>query len=102
MRVRSHAAAPLRGQRRELGKEAPAGVEKLIRLVALHPLLEDFEVLGLGGEIGDGNLMRAKRTLDGKSVDRLGSGPALGAVLNDHGPLRALGEMTIACGSLDG
>ena len=71
----------------------PAGlVEQLLGLVALHPFLEQFQVLGLGGHVGERHLVRAEGAFGRQAVDLFRAGPALGRAEDDHRPERALLE----------
>src|SRR5580658_7648793 len=64
-------------------------VEELVGAVALHPVFELPQMLGVF-EVGKGNLVSPPRPLDRFAVDELGSGPALGRAKDDHRPARTL------------
>ena len=72
--------------------QVPVFVEQLLGPVALHPLFEDPDVLGLGGQFGKRHLVRAESALDLLPVHYLGAGPAFGRAQHDHGPHAALRE----------
>ena len=58
--------------------QAPLLVEQLLRPVAPQPVLQQLEVLGMGGRVGERHLVRTESALDLQAVDHLGPGPALG------------------------
>src|SRR5262249_4005406 len=64
VRVGTHATVARRQQRAKLLSWGSVLVEQLHRAVGEEPLFELDQVLGLGGEIGEGNLMRSERALD--------------------------------------
>ena len=70
-------------------RNLPCFVEQFLRPVALHPIFELLQMLGIL-EIGDRNLMCAPGALDRLAVDELRSGPALGRAEDDHRPARPL------------
>ena len=74
---------------RELVAELAAFVEQFMRPVALHPLFELLEMLGIL-EIRDRDLMRAPCSFDRLAVHEFRSGPAFGRAEYDHGPARPL------------
>ena len=102
VRIRAHAARALGRQFGEFGDEGAVVVEQLLGPVALHPVFEDLEVLRLGGQLRERDLMGAESAFDLHAVDYLGPGPAFGRVEHDHGPQRALGESVLARVFLDG
>ena len=59
------------------GRSAPFVVEELLGPVALHPLFEDADVVGLRRQLRQRNLVRAERALDLHSVHHLRPRPAL-------------------------
>ena len=101
MRVGAHAAVALGRQVGQLRHEAAALVEELLRTVALHPRLEEAEVVGVGAHLAQRHLVGAPRALDRQAVDEGGAGPALGAAQDDHRPARAAGRAILACRPLD-
>ena len=89
MRIGAHAAIFPRGQLGQLGNQPAPLIEKLVRVVALQPGFEHLEMFGIVAHIGQRNLVRAKRSFHGQSVDHLGTGPTLGRAQHDHRPPRA-------------
>lgn len=71
-------------------------VEQAVGLVAAHPLLEDLEVLRVGGGARDGHLVGAPEALEVLAVDLARGAPALGGAQDDHGPARAGGLAGLA------
>ena len=63
-----------------------AVLEDAIWLVALHPLLENLEMLGLLVHVGDGHLMGTPEPFQELVVDLAWTGPALGTAKDDDGP----------------
>ena len=90
VRIGAHAAFALGREFGQFRFEPPIGIEEFLRLVALHPLLEDFDVLRLLVHLAHRHLMRAPRILGALAVDFLRAGPALRRAKNDHRPARAL------------
>ncbi len=89
-RVRPHPPFAAWRQRRQFGDERAAIVEELLGLVAPHPALEDLEVLAVRAHVGDRDLVRAERPLDGEPVDDLRARPPLRRAKHDGRPRRAL------------
>src|SRR5580693_7725054 len=90
MRICAHSPVTLRRQLGELRNQGSMLIEELIRAVALHPLLENLDMLRLRRQLIERNLMRAERSLDLDSVDDLGPGPPFGRNEHYHRPLRPL------------
>src|SRR3954471_2510370 len=86
-RIGAHAARPPRRQRRQPRYEAALFVKKLFGPIAPQPGLQDLQVRGVLSHVRYRDLMRAKRVLDGVSVDLTRSGPTLGGAHHDRGPL---------------
>ena len=91
-RVRPHAALPLGGEGAELGSKPSGPVEELLRLVALHPLLEQLHVGGVALHLAEGHLVRAPGPFRGLAVHDLRPRPSLGRAQNHHRPARPLPE----------
>ncbi len=72
------------------GRRAPPCVEQLLGSVGAQPFLELAQVLGVALQIGERNLVGAKRALRGQPVDDLRAGPALRRAQHDHRPARTL------------
>ena len=87
MRIVAHPAMTRWSKRRKLGIEATVVVEQFLGSVALHPLLENPDVLRLV-HIAHGDLMRAPVTLTFLAVDFRWACPALGRAEDDHRPSR--------------
>src|ERR1041384_6093142 len=90
MWVGAHPPLAFRRQLGELGAEPAVVVEKLLRLVALHPLFEDFHVRGIAVHLAHRDLVRAPVILDAFAVDLFWAGPAPGPPEHDHRPARPL------------
>ena len=101
MGIRAHAALPFRSELGKLGYQLPAGVEQLLRAIALHPLLEDREVLRLAREVRKRHLMRAPRSFGLQPVHGLGAGPAFRRTQDDHWPHRPFASRVRARVGLD-
>ena len=101
MRVRAHAAVAFGCERAQLRQEPAVLVEELLRLVALHPVLEHLDVPGLLRHLGHRDLVRAPVVLGLLAVDLLRAGPALRGLHDDHRPRRALGVAVLARVLLD-
>ena len=87
----------------ELLAELALFVEQFVRPVALHPLFELLQMLGVL-EVGDRDLMGAPGAFDRLAVDEFRPGPALGRAKHDHRPARTLRTLRLAarsCGGLD-
>ena len=78
VRVVAHPAVALRSQLGQFGLEPALGVEQLLRPVALHPLFEDADVLGLV-HVAHRHLVAAPVVLALLAVDLRRAGPALRA-----------------------
>ena len=101
VRVRAHAALA-GGRRGEVLVARPALlVEQLLGAVGAHPRLELAQVLGVVGQAGERNLVRAPRPLRRLAVDLLRPGPALRRAQDDHRPARALEIAVVARAALD-
>ena len=104
VRVRAHAARTLRRQCLELLDQPAVCIEQLLWPVALHPLLEQLEVVGVVAHVRERHLVRAPVALDCLARDLLRPGPALGAAQHDHRPARHArvcrcdGRRTGSCG----
>ena len=85
VRVAAHAVVARRRELGELLAELALAVEQLLWPIALEPVLELRQVLGIL-EIGDRNLMRAPRSLDRLAVDEFRSRPTLRCPEHDHRP----------------
>ena len=90
--VGAHAALAFGGEFGQLGDELAGPVEEFLGFVALHPLLQQLEVLRLLGQLRERDLVRAPGALGGLAINHFGAGPAFGRAQNDHGPDRALPE----------
>ena len=86
MGIGSHAPGAFGGQLGEFLDQPPALVEQLLGPVALHPVLEDRDVLRLGGHVRDRYLMRPPCALHLKPIHHLGARPPFGTDQHDHGP----------------
>ena len=86
MRVSAHASLAFRRQRRELGFESPALIEKLLRAVALHPFFKDLHVLGIFMHLTHRHLVAPPIALGALAVDFLGTSPTLGRPQYNHRP----------------
>src|SRR5438046_1521341 len=78
----------LRRQNLQLGNDSPVLVEQLLRLVAAHPLVREFQAAGVGGDIRDRDLVRTPVALEVVLAQLPRGGPTFGAAQYDHGPAR--------------
>src|ERR1700691_4386008 len=85
VRIEAHAAMSCRGKRRKLLAELALPVEQLVRPVALHPVFELLEMLGVL-KIGQWDLMRTPSALDRLAIHELWSGPAFLRAAHHHRP----------------
>ena len=92
VRIGAHAAIAPGCDRGDLGVERAVGVEKLFRTIAQQPVLQQFDVLRLGREVGERHLVRTEGALDLHAVHVARSGPALGGAQHDHRPAGAHAE----------
>ena len=81
--------SPFGAQLRQLGFQAAGFVEKVLRLVTLHPLFEDLDVFGLF-HVAHRHLMAPPVVLAPLAVDLFWTGPSFGRAENDHRPQRPL------------
>ena len=65
-------------------------VKELLGTVAVQPLLELGQMLGVGANLGQRNLMAAEGPLHLQPVDVPWTGPALGGPQDHHRPFRAM------------
>ena len=77
---------------RELVAEFASFVEQFVCPVALHPVFQLFEMLGVF-EIRDRHLMRAPGSLHRLAVHELWAGPAFRRAEHDHRPARPLDRL---------
>src|ERR1044071_4949288 len=89
MGIHPHPPASLRSEFRKFRKEFALLVKELLSSITLHPLFENFEMLGLRGQIGNRDLMRAECSFDGHAINGFRSCPSLGRAQYDHRPPRA-------------
>ena len=95
MRIGAHAPRAGRRKRGQFRREAAVLVEELVRLVALHPALEDAHVLGLL-HVAHRHLVGAPVALDPLAVDLLRAGPAFRGAEHDHRPGRPMRDPVTA------
>ena len=88
VRVGAHAPLTLGREGRQLRPERAILVKQLLGAVGAKPLLELTQVLGIPSQVGERNLMGAKRPLRRQPVDHLRAGPALGGAQHDGRPGR--------------
>ena len=96
VRVGAHAALALGGEGGQLGLERAVGVKELLRPVALHPVFEDLDVVGVLMHLPHRHLVGAPVALGPLAIDLLRAGPALGRAQHDHRPARPLREAVVA------
>ncbi len=88
------------------GEDGGAGrsglVEQFLGAVGAQPLLQSAQVVGVGADGGQGDLVGAPGVLHGQAVDLGRAGPALGGAQDDHGPAGAVGGAVLAGGALEG
>ena len=92
-------AHPAVARGREFGQvrfQLAGFVEQFAGPVTQHPFFQQFEMIGLGGEIRQRDLVRAPGAFGWFAIDFLRPRPAFGAAQNDHGPERAALESIFA------
>jgi hypothetical protein len=82
--------------------QAAGLIEQALRLIAPHPVLEDFEMRGIGANLLDRDLMGAPKALHLFAIDFLRARPALWAPQHDHRPARAAAYLAAAGKDLNG
>jgi len=80
MRICPHASRAARGKFGKLTLEATIHIEELLRVVALQPVLEQRQVLGILRRHRQRYLMGAESSFILQTINDLGSSPALGGV----------------------
>ena len=95
VRIRAHPPRPDRRQVGELRLEPARRVEQLLRPIALHPLLENADVLGLV-HVAHRHLVTAPVALAELAVDLARARPALRCAQHDHRPLWSPNDSTLA------
>lgn len=100
-RVGAHSSGALGNDRADRLNGCARLLEKTLRLVASHPVLEDLEMCRVGGGVSDRDLVSTPVTLQIVVVKLARGGPALGTSENDHGPQRSLGLARLAALLLD-
>ena len=93
--------SPAGDARDDLRPRAAVLVEELLGPVGPHPRLQRAHVVGVLGELGQRDLVRAEGALDRHAVDLDRSGPALRRAQHDHRPARAFGRAADAGVVLD-
>ncbi len=88
MWIRPHPARPLGRQRRQFGAQRAGVVEQLLGTIGAHPRLELLPVPAVGADVSQRHLMGAEAAFGRKTVDDLGTGPALRRAQHDHRPPR--------------
>src|SRR5450432_1006220 len=100
MRIGAHSPLAIGGERLQFRNQPASLVEQRVGRVAAHPLLEQFQMVGITARVGDRHLMRAPETFDLQAVDLLRAGPALWAAQHDHGPLWTVAAFASVAGAL--
>src|SRR5207245_10409280 len=80
----------------------PSLSKGLLGLVALHPLIQQRDVLLLAGHLGERDLMGPPVAFRPLAVHFLGTSPALWRAEDDHRPPRAFCILLSPCLILDG
>ena len=101
VRIGAHSSRALWSKRGEFALELALLVEQLLGPIALHPCLEDADMLGMAAHCAHRHLMRAPVALLPLAVDLLGTGPALRGPHDDHRPDRAFLESVLPRVGLD-
>ena len=100
MRVGAHPALAGRREVADGLDRAPAFVKEFLGPVAAEPSFELGQMLGVGADLGQRDLVGPERPLDGESVDHFGSGPALRSPQDQHGPGRSMAAAMQTSGRL--
>ncbi len=61
----------------QFGDESPLFIKQFLRFVALHPALQQLDVIGMLGIHEKRHLVRSERALDFQTVDEFRPRPAL-------------------------
>ena len=84
MRIRTDSSVSLRSNITKSLNQTTILIKELFRMIAQQPLLQHIQMLRLLH--GDRYLMCTEGGFYRKTVNNLGTGPALGGTKNDHGP----------------
>jgi hypothetical protein len=95
--IGAHAPLALGGQLGQLRSQSALPIEQLLRPVALEPVFQQLQVLGVVRVHGNGHLMRAEGAFDWKTIDPLRAGPAFRGIEDDHRPAWPLQVALAAC-----
>ena len=101
VRVRAHPAVAFGRESSKLRRQRPVLVEELLRSVALHPLLEQAQVLRVVAGRGQRHLVRAPGSFDLVAVHLVRARPSLRGPEDDHRPARTRPVALRAGGRLD-
>jgi len=85
--IGAHAASALGRQLGQFGFQAPLRIEQFFWPIALEPVFQQPEVLGMGVRM-ERYLVRAEGAFDRHAVDVFRPGPTLGGRKDDHRPAR--------------
>src|SRR3954464_7079618 len=96
MRIHSHAAAAQRRYRGQLFSQFPVIVEQFIRSIALHPVFQDAQMLGITAHIVNGNLMGTPCSLHRLAVNFFRTGPAFWSTQDQQWPARTFYILLLA------
>ena len=78
VRIGSHASVALGCQFSQFGKKSAIPIKQLFGFVALHPILQELNVIGMLSIDEQRNLVRPECALDLQTVDDLRPRPAFG------------------------
>ena len=93
MRIRAHPANTGRRQLFEFRNQLAVGIEQFLRFLRAHPVLENFEILGVLLHIGQWNLVRPPEALQPVAADFLRRAPALRRAQHNHRPAGACWQL---------
>src|SRR3990170_6002106 len=93
MWIRTHTMATMGGHFFQFRHQPAVYIKQLFRLVPLHPLLQQPDMIRFPGHVGKWNLMGAPVALSLETVNLLWSGPPFWRSKYDHWPLRTFDSL---------
>src|SRR5690348_1691964 len=86
MWVSSHSALAFWREIFQFLQQISLRIKKLFGFIAVQPVFQDFQMLGITSEIADRHLVCTPRAFDRFAIHNFGSGPALRRPQDDHRP----------------
>src|SRR5476649_910548 len=82
VRIRPHTFCALGRKLRQFRFQATVLIEEFLGAIALQPVFEHLEVLGMGSRVGKRYLVRPESTFNLQAIDYFRSGPSLRRIEN--------------------